>query len=33
VYYDAVEAGLLKPDDRAELACAGVATACELVSE
>jgi len=31
-YYEAVKAGLVPDDDRAEVACAGVATVCELAS-
>lgn len=32
-YYEAVKVGLVRDDDRAELACAGTATACELATE
>ena len=30
VYNDAVRAGLLQADDRADVSCAGVTTACDL---
>ena len=31
-YYGAVRAGLVPDDDRAEVSCAGVATACDLAA-